>query len=358
MSSPAARPSIGAKLIRWSSHRSRNLPWRRSRDPYRIWISEIMLQQTRVETVIPYYRRFLKRFPRVTVLARADRQSVLKVWEGLGYYARARNLHQAAGKIISGRGGIFPHSAAEWERLAGVGKYTAAAIASLACGEPAIALDANARRILTRVFAYRRGIRGARAERDLSEYFLQARGACAPGAFFQALMDLGQLVCVPRRPLCAECPIAGYCESRKRGIQDRLPVRPRVAPIPHYDVSAAVILRSSRVLLARRPEGKMLGGLWEFPGGKRERGETLPACLRRELREELGVGVRVREKLIAVKHAFSHFRITLHVFSCDRLRGNPRPLDTAEVRWVRLKDLRRFPMGRADRIAAERLTRT
>jgi A/G-specific adenine glycosylase len=358
MSFPAALPSIGAKLIRWSSRGSRNLPWRRSRDPYRVWISEIMLQQTRVDTVIPYYRRFLQKFPRVKNLAQADRQSVLQVWEGLGYYARARNLHKAAGQIAVGWGGKFPRRAAEWERLAGVGKYTAAAIASLACGEPAVALDANARRILARVYAYRRGIRDARAERDLSEYFLKARGACAPGAFFQALMDLGQLVCVPRRPLCAECPIAGYCESRRRGIQDRLPVRPRAAPIPHYDVTAAIIFHSGRVLLARRPEGKILGGLWEFPGGKREKGESLPACLRRELREELGVGVRVRNELLAVKHAFSHFRITLHVFSCDRLRGKPRPVDAAEVRWVRIQDLRRFPMGRADRIVADRLART
>jgi A/G-specific adenine glycosylase len=356
MSSPAAHPSLGVKLIRWSSRRDRNLPWRRARDPYRVWISEIMLQQTQVETVIPYYRQFFKRFPRVRDLARAEMGSVLRAWEGLGYYARARNMHRAARRIAAGARGRFPGSAAEWEKLPGVGRYTAAAIASIASGEPAVALDANARRILARVHAYRRGIHDARAERDLGEYFLAARGASAPGAFFQALMDLGQLVCLPKRPRCAECPAASECESRKRGIQDRLPVRARAARIPHIDVAAAVIRRSGRVLLARRPEGKMLGGLWEFPGGKRERGETLPACLRRELREELGVDARVRERLMAVKHAFSHFRITLYVFACDRLRGRLRPIDAAEVRWVRIRDLRRYPMGRADRTVAERIT--
>jgi A/G-specific adenine glycosylase len=356
MPSPAGHFPLGAKLIRWSLRRNRNLPWRRVRDPYRVWVSEIMLQQTRVDTVIPYYRRFLKRFPRVRDLARAELQSVLKIWEGLGYYARARNLHRASRRIVAGARGRFPVSAAEWEMLPGVGRYTAAAIASIAGGEPAVALDANARRILARIYAYRRGVRGARAQRDLAEYFLHARGASAPGAFFQALMDLGQLVCLPRRPLCAKCPVVSECESKKRGIQDRVPLRLKPVRIPHVDVAAAVIRRSGRVLLARRPEGKLLGGLWEFPGGKVERGETLTACLRRELREELGVDVRVRDELVAVKHAFSHFRITLHVFSCDRLRGRLRPIDAAEVRWVRITRLHSYPMGRADRLAAERIT--
>ncbi len=314
-----------------------------------------MLQQTRVETAIPYYQTFIKRFPGVGDLARAERQSVLKTWEGLGYYSRARNLHRAARQIVSVWSGRMPRSAAEWETLPGVGKYTAAAIASIAFGERAIALDANAKRILARLYAYRRGVQNARAERDLTEPFQKARGESAPGEFLQAMMDLGQLVCLPKQPRCPECPVSSGCEAKKRGIQNRLPLRPKPVGIPHVDVAAAVIQRSGRVLLARRPEGKLLGGMWEFPGGKRERGETLPACLRRELREELGVDVRVREKLIEVKHAFSHFRITLHVYFCDRLRGTLRPMDAAEVRWVSIARLKSFPMGRADRIAADRL---
>jgi A/G-specific adenine glycosylase len=194
MPAPANKTPIGAILIRWSRRRNRHLPWRAARDPYRIWVSEVMLQQTRVETVIPYYRSFLKRFPRVKDLARADGQSVLKIWEGLGYYARARNLHRAAKQVVDRADGRLPESASEWEQLPGVGRYAAAAIASLAKGERAIALDANARRILARIYAYRGKIRDARAEHDLMEYFQSARGGNAPGNFFQALMDLGQLV--------------------------------------------------------------------------------------------------------------------------------------------------------------------
>ncbi len=347
-------PASG-KLIAWSRRRARALPWRRTRDPYRVWISEIMLQQTRVETVLPYYRRFIKIFPTAAALAGSDLPSVLKIWEGLGYYSRARNLRRAALMIRTEFKGRLPRTAAEWETLPGVGRYTAAAIAAITRGEPAAALDANARRILARMFAYRRPILGSRPERELAVLFHTMRRAAAPGAFFQALMDLGQLVCLPRRPLCAECPVARDCESKRRGIQNRLPARTEPAVLPHYDVTAAVILREERALIARRPEGKLLGGMWEFPGGKREPGESLPACLRRELKEELGVSVRVREKILVVDHTFSHFRITLHVFRCDSLRGTPKPIGAAEARWVRIRRLAAYPMGRADRIVAGKI---
>jgi A/G-specific adenine glycosylase len=355
MASPAGKSPIGTRLIRWSRRRNRDLPWGDARDPYRIWISEIMLQQTRVETVIPYYRRFIKRFPTLKDLAHARLQTVLKVWEGLGYYSRARNLLRGAKQLVAGSGNRFPRTAAEWEKLPGIGRYTAAAISSLAFDEPAVALDANARRILARLFVYRRGIRDARAQRDLAGLFQGMRNASAPGAFLQAMMDLGQLVCLPGRPLCAECPISAGCKSKKLHLQERLPVSAKAVRIPHLDVTAAMILRAGKVLLARRPEGKILGGMWEFPGGKRKRGESLPECLRRELMEELGVKVHVREKLLAVEHAFSHFRITLFVFHCDGLRGRPKAIGASDLRWVRVHNLRRYPMGRADRLAAEHL---
>ncbi|MBN1438798.1 MAG: A/G-specific adenine glycosylase [Anaerolineales bacterium] len=349
-------PASSGKLIAWSRRLDRALPWRWARDPYRIWVSEIMLQQTRTETAAPFFRRFVRTFPTVKALAQSNPREVLKAWEGLGYYARARNLHRAAVLILKTRGGRFPRTAAEWETLPGVGRYTAAAIASLARDEPAAALDSNAQRILARLFAYRRRLGEGRSQKDLAALYAHARGSAAPAAFFQALMDLGQLVCLPRKPLCAKCPVSSHCKARQQGIENRLPVRAGSRPIPHVDVAAAIIRRAGRILIAQRPEDKLLGGMWEFPGGKAERNESLPDCLRRELKEELGISVRVREKLLAVKHAFSHFRITLHVFRCDAPRGRPRPISAAQVRWVRIRDLGGYPMGRADRIVARRLS--
>jgi A/G-specific adenine glycosylase len=349
--------SVSSILTAWSRRRGRALPWRRTRDPYRIWVSEIMLAQTRVETVLPYYRRFLRRFPNLARLARSSPQAVLKAWEGLGYYSRAVNLHRAALLVRKERAGRLPRRAEEWERLPGVGRYTAAAIAAIAFDEPVAPLDTNVRRILARFYAYRRPVAGAGPERALELLYRRMRGSAAPGAFFQSLMDLGQLICRPRNPLCAECPVARTCAAKRKRIQDRLPVRAKPSETPHFDVTAAVILRGEEVLIARRPYGGLLGGMWEFPGGKRERGESLPACLRRELKEELNVRVRVREKLLAVEHAFSHFRITLHVFRCDPPRGGPRADAGAQVRWVRVRNLRRFPMGKADRRAAEWIAR-
>jgi A/G-specific adenine glycosylase len=345
---------LSGRLIAWSRRAARALPWRGARDSYRIWVSEIMLQQTRAETAAPYYRRFLREFPRVGRLARARLSSVLKIWEGLGYYSRARNLHRAAVILRTERGGRLPRTAAEWEKLPGVGRYTAAAIVSLAFGQPAAALDANARRILARLFAYRRLIGDGRSRKDLAALYHRARGTAAPGAFFQALMDLGQLICLPRNPRCGSCPLSRDCLAAGRGIQNRIPAAAGRDRLPHFDVTA-VHRRGGRVLIARRPEGKLLGGMWEFPGGKRESGEALTACLRREIKEELGVTVRVRERILQVEHAFSHFRITLHVFRCDGLRGAPKPIAAAEVRWVGIRNLRRFPMGKADRTIASTL---
>lgn len=352
-----AKSIFAEKLLRRARTRARPFPWRRSRNPYRIWISEIMLQQTRVEAVIPYFLRFVKRFPSVRALAAARWESVLGMWEGLGYYARARNLHRAAKQISTERKGRLPQCADAWGTLPGVGRYTAAAIASLAYDEPAVALDANVRRILSRVFGYRRTVRDARADGDLTQRFVQARGSAKPSAFLQAMMDLGQGICLPRQPRCGECPVSSACTAFRSGWQNRLPVRPARRQVPFVDVTAALFIRDGKVLLARRPEGKILAGMWEFPGGKRERGEGLAACLRRELREELGISVRVGRKFTAVDHAFTHLRIRLHVFQCDSLRGKPRPIGAEAVRWVNIRDLSKYPMGKADRMVSDQIAR-
>src|SRR3972149_3144610 len=270
---------LAAALLDWYAENARGLPWRRTRDPYAIWVSEIMLQQTRVETVIPYFDRWMRRFQSVEALARASQEEVLALWEGLGYYARARQMHRAAQEVVARHGGRLPSAIDELAHLPGIGRYTAAAIGAIACGAAAGALDGNLRRVLSRLFDLDEDPRSPRGEHKLLYMASAALPHGQAAAFNQALMDLGAAGCPARSPSRGR----GRGRPRRRGQREP----------PHREVPAAVIRRRGKVLIARRPEGKLLGGLWEFPGGKRERGESLEACLRRELREELGVAVRV-----------------------------------------------------------------
>lgn len=343
-SSPAQR------LLEWFGHRARDLPWRRNRTPYRVLVAEFMLQQTRSETVISYYERFLERFPTLEALAQAELEEVLRVWEGLGYYARARNLHALAHRVVEEFNGQIPATYRELRALPGVGPYTAAAVASIAFSQPEIALDGNVRRVLARVLALSGDGRQPEFRRTLEETARRWMPPDRPGPFNEALMELGATVCLPRRPRCSECPLQEDCRAHQMGQEEEFPRPSRRPQVPHYDVTAAVIRDSSgRVLLARRKETGFLGGLWEFPGGKREEGETLPECLARELREELGIEVEVGEHLLTLRHAYTHFRVTLHVFACRIRSGTPRCLDCADVRWAEVSELNRFPMPATDR---------
>ncbi len=372
--------TIQGAMARWFAKTQRTMPWRGSRDPYAIWVSEIMLQQTQVETVRPYFLRFMRSFPDVQALARAPLGRVLKAWEGLGYYSRARNLHRAARLVVKDLAGRLPDSAAALRKLPGIGPYTAGAIASIAFGQEEPALDGNVARVLCRVFCIRQNPKKATTQRKLwglaKELVTPGRTTrqVSAGIINQALMDLGAMVCVPRRPRCDVCPLgqpwclaptvpgtsgAALCVARQRGEQDRLPVRAKRKAVPHYDIAVGLIWRKGRVLIDRRkPEG-LLGGLWEFPGGKRRWGESLKAALRREVREELVVGVRVGRPFMKVRHAYSHFRITIHVFEC-RLSAPARPaikaLGCAAWRWARVSDLGRyaFPAANQKILAAMR----
>jgi len=350
-------PSFASRLLRWYSRHGRKLPFRGPRDPYRVWVSEIMLQQTRVETVIPYYRRWMKQFPTVKALASARQTEVLKLWEGLGYYARARNLHRAAKIVLSEHGGRIPESVEGLKKLPGIGRSTAGAIASIAFGDDAPVLDGNVKRVLARVFDVQQAIKSQEGEKELWALAERLVPNGRAGVYNQALMDLGATVCTAKSPACRECPLRTTCLAFALGLQQQRPVVTRRALTPHYDVTAAIIRRNGRVLIARRPADKLLGGLWEFPGGKARPGESLAACLKRELREELGIVVRVRERVAALNHAFSHFRITLHVFECELKRGGPRALQVSDFKWVYPPQLERYPMGKADRTIARRLAK-
>ncbi len=342
-------------LLNWYAKNARDLPWRRHRDPYAIWVAEIMLQQTRVETVIPYYEHWMARFPSIQALAQADIDDVLHLWEGLGYYRRAHHLHQAAIQIVSQYDGQLPETHRELRSLPGVGDYTAAAIAALAFGIDVIAVDGNLRRVIARLLDLEidpRQTEGARRIRAWAETLLPAGQA---SAFNQGLMDLGATICLPHSPRCADCPLTNWCQAYEHGTQPLRPLKAPRQPTPHHHAAAGILFNEGLVLIGRRPEQKLLGGLWEFPGGKLDEGESLEQCLKRELEEELAVLVKVGEKLGVFDHAYTHFSITVHVFYVVILEGEPQALDHTEIAWVKPTHLDRYPMGKIDRAIARQL---
>lgn len=342
-------------LLKWYSRNARSLPWRGSRDAYTVWASEIMLQQTRVETVIPYFEKWMSKYPTLQDLARADEQAVLMAWEGMGYYSRARNLHKSARIIVNDHNGQIPTSAIELQKLPGIGKYTSAAIASIAFGEDAAALDGNIKRVLSRVFNMSLPVKSPDGEKQLLDLAQVNLPSGRAGDYNQALMDLGALVCLPRSPDCQKCPVNHLCQANLLNLQSSLPNLNKKPKTPHYIVTAAVIRRKNSVLIARRPNKGLLGGMWEFPGGKVEKGETLPQCLQREIREELGCDIEVGEELGVFKHAYTHFSITLHCFESSLNGSQPKPLEASEIRWVHASELKDYPMGKVDRLISRKL---
>jgi A/G-specific adenine glycosylase len=324
-------------LLRWYDRAKRDLPWRRARDPYAIWIAETMLQQTQVKTVLPYYRRFLRAFPAVEALARARRERVLALWSGLGYYRRALNLKKAARKIARAHGGKIPRDFAALRDLPGIGPYTAGALMSIAFGEPYPALDANARRVLARLFA-------VEGEKDLSRVATRLAAGPRPGDFNQALMDLGATVCLPRKPRCAICPVGACCRARKSGaLLPGAPVRRKPA-VRKVDWPLAVIANKSngKILLRRRPDGGILPGLWEIPGGERKKSEPVRSALRREL-NGLGEGVKLQSIVGVVRHSITNRRIRAPVYLCACAGAvSPPP---PGWRWFPLSSLDKYPLS-------------
>ena len=340
---------LASDLLAWYAGNRRDLPWRRTRDPYAIWISEVMLQQTRVEAVVPYYERWLRRFPTVRRLATANEGDVLAAWEGLGYYRRALQLRRTAQLIDKDHRGRLPTSAESLRGLPGIGSYTAAAIAAFAFGRDEIALDGNLRRVVSRLTDLELDPRQGEGETRIYRWAKRHLPRGRASDFNQALMDLGAQVCLPRKPRCSLCPVRSRCRARLRGVQDLRPVPARRKPVSQRIATAGVLRRGGRVLIGRRPEGSLLGGLWEFPGGKCRSRESAGACLRRELHEELGVEVHVGEALGVYRHAYTHFKVTVHAFECRLRRGRPVAAEHTAIRWVHPARLRHYPMGNVSR---------
>jgi A/G-specific adenine glycosylase len=343
------KKEIETRLLRWFKKNGRDLPWRKTTDPYAIWVSEIMLQQTQVITVIPYYQKFLKSFPTVHHLARNNVSNVLKVWEGLGYYSRARNLHRASQIVLDRFRGIIPNDLKDLVSLPGIGRSTAGAILSFAFHKDAPILDANAKRVISRLFAVSDNQTAGRTDDllwKISESLLP-EGYSNP--FNQALMDLGSMICTVKEPACACCPLRGVCKARILGKPEDYPSKRIRKMIPHVGSVSAVIKRDGKVLLRQRPPSGLLGGLWEFPNWRtKEKQSSLRPRLRNHIRKDIGITANVKELIGTFRQTFSHFKLTLQVYHCQAINGK------GKGKWVRIKDLRVFPMSRIHRRIAEK----
>jgi len=334
---------IQIQLLRWFKKKRRDLPWRKTQDPYAIWVSEIMLQQTQVSTVIPYYQEFLRSFPTISHLSKADLSKVLKAWEGLGYYSRARNLHRASQIVANHFTGRVPDSIRDLLSLPGIGRSTAGAILSFAYNREAPILDGNVKRILCRLFA----ISGnpVRVETEgllwgISESLIPKGHS---NQFNQALMDLGSMLCTPTDPQCSNCPLRSHCKGKASGDPERYPTKGSKKRIPHINAVSAVIQRDGKVLLHRRPLEGLLGGLWEFPNWPLNEREKWTDLLVSQVKNKIGLRVKIKRPLGPFHQTFSHFKLTLHVYHCQLVNGE------VKGKWVSLENLSLFPMSSVHR---------
>jgi len=331
-------------LVRWYLEHRRELPWRHAADPFGIWVSEVMLQQTQVDTVIPYYRRFMARFPTIGHLVEADLQEVLKLWEGLGYYARARNLHRAARQVATNNDGILPDNVDALRRLAGIGGYIAAAVASIAFGRPHAVVDGNVKRVLARLLLMDTPVNRPDAYALFEREAQSLLDSEDPGRFNQAMMELGALVCRPKRPHCDACPVAAFCQGYLTGQVSTYPKRIRKPSIPTRAIAAGVIRKDGKVLILQIPLEGLLGGFWEFPGGGVDAGESAEAACIRHIRTKTGLSVDACGHLGRIRHAYTHFRVLADLF-LFRWRSGSVFLDgPVDHRWVDPEELVHYPL--------------
>ncbi len=347
---------LSSKLLKWYRTHARPLPWRGHPNPYAVWVSEIMLQQTRVEAVIPYFEKWMERFPTVRSLAEASEQSVLQLWEGLGYYSRARNIRKAARVIVNELDGRLPRDVRALRKLPGIGRYTAGAIASIAFDLDEPTLDGNIRRVYARLFNVEVPADSTEGEKILWKLAAENLPRGKAGDFNQVLMDLGATICLPKNPRCSECPLEKDCQSRALGLQESRPVLKPKAEVLHHVHAAAVLVAQignlRYTLLAKRPSPGLLGGMWEFPNGRVE-GDPARA-LTKAIKSGYGLEVRAGEALGVVRHAYTHFRVTVHVFVANIIEKE-RQRTNENLKWVKLSELENYPMGKIDRQIAQKI---
>jgi A/G-specific adenine glycosylase len=350
------KEKLATQLLDWYAKEGRTLPWRDTPTPYAVWVSEIMAQQTRLDTVIPYFHRWMSLFPDIPSLASASQQEILNAWEGLGYYSRARNLHKAAGLIVENFNSILPGEKQTLLSLPGIGRYTAGAILSIAFGQDEAVVDGNVKRVYARLFQIDTPINTPTGERQiwaLAEEYLPTGQAAD---FNQALMDLGATICLPRQPNCTRCPLSDLCQAHLAGKAEQFPVKQAKKKVPHHIVTAAVIAgEDNTILITQRPEQALLGGMWEFPGGKQEPDESLEECLKREIFEELACRIEVHQPVGVFRHAYTHFKVTLHAFQAELISGPVELRYHQDAYWIPIPDLDQVPMGKIDRMIASQL---
>lgn len=331
------------------------MPWRDHPDPYAVWVSEVMLQQTRVETVIPYFEKWMKLFPDVKALAKASEQDVLNAWEGLGYYSRARNLYKAAKIIASNFNGQLPRDLADLRNLPGIGRYTVGAIASIAFKMDEPTLDGNLRRVFSRLYDVTEFADSPAGEKILWEYAAQNLPKGKAGDYNQALMDLGATICLPKNPKCLLCPLLAICKARENGTQELRPVLKPGKRVPQYVHAAGVVIERGRVLISQRPVDGLLGGMWEFPNGrvvpKGSEKDDPAKELVKVLNAAYSIKVRKNEALGIVQHAYTHFKVTVHAFRCTSV-SIPK---NKNLKWVKISELDDYPMGKVDRQIARKI---
>lgn len=341
-------------MLDWFSKEARDLPWRHHYVPYEVWISEIMLQQTQVKTVLPYFERWLKVFPDVKALARAPIEKVLKHWEGLGYYSRARNLHKAAQMIVRDHDGHFPSDFEAILKLPGIGRYTAGAISSIAFNQNRPIVDGNVIRVLSRVMNF---TKDTSDPKNLGFFWKQMEDLIPKGKaryFNQSVMELGALICSPKSPDCPHCPLKKICKSNAIGNQDLLPLRGKKVKLESIQVALAVIFKDGKVFIQQRPLKGLMGGLWEFPGGKVKPKERIENALKREIKEELSISIKNIKPFMRIDHGYTKFKVDLRCFLADYNSGKLKLNVAQKGKWVSISKLREhaFPAANVKLIAA------
>ena len=351
MNSPTkSRPSFAGSLNAWYRKRARDLPWRKTSDPYKIWISEIMLQQTTVNAVVPFYREWIRIFPTVEDVAKAPLRKILRTWQGLGYYTRAKNIHRSSKIICHAHGGRVPDDPLELRKLPGFGPYTVGAVLSIAFDQRRAIIDANVRRVIMRILAVE-GHADTSQDPKISLFLEKEMPKRNLRTFNQALMELGALVCRNREPLCLACPVRKHCRAYKKGVQEIIP-EPKKRLIRDIDVVVGILKQKNKYFIQKRPSSGLLADLWEFPGGKTEKGESPFQALKRELKEELDIDILSSRHLMNVRHFYTQFRVNLHVSLCE---PSAHPRLNKSRRWVNLKELNNYPMPSGIAKIVERL---